>query len=852
MPRRLLSIAFFLSFLSCLEISAQEQTVINPERLEAAVHVEKMERSRQEGDTLIHNAAAYQVMQGADTESLISKMAGFSVSDSGVEAAGRTVAKVLLDGQEFFGNDVMTALRTVPADLVKQVEVIHKLSDNAQLSGVDDGEGYTVINVVTKRQKGNGTTAGRVYGNYGASDKTKVEGRSGNNYIVGGNISRFADKKTVNVIGMSNNISKFNFSTSDILSGTSGLGESAGKDFKVKPLSGISSVHSLGANYSDKKVNLSYFFSYVDNKNRPENEKFTMTSDPDRLQQTNTVTEQSTNSMTHRVTGKITFNPAKQHTLIFRPDLIFEKSEATSEQKTAYRYIYATKDPKFLRHQLYQSLSDKMLFRVTPSLNYRYSFKSKKRRSFSSQLKYQYYQNRGDYNTWQYKFKKLYTQYTPSEAYNTYIQQKDNHTGQHVATAQMTFTEPLTKRSLVSAQYYGSWSNTSTDNLVYIRDEQTQEFENSQRHSGVSKGIYFTNRISGRYNYAFKKFNVTFGAIYQHTMFRGAVTLPSVGHTFRQYSHFLYQLNASLPINKSNMLKIEAKSRTSNPSVSLMQDVVNMSSTSNVRAGNPALNPAYLHEAEVRYTYTDKKSGSTFSILANLTGSQNYFCDSLVIDSPDYEIMKDVKLGENNQFVKPINLSGYYKFYSKASYTIPIVLIRCNFNVNATVSMRQMPSMVNDLYVPVNNKWYQLGGRLDSNISKNIDFMLGYEARYTSNEYNGKYGLQQNNYIYQRIFGKMKWIFADDYTLSSAAQYRNMRSAENRYDDKVLLCDIFIGKKFLPSKSLEVSFGVNDLFNQNVKHYSHSVNATSITDSTSIGLGRYFSIQCIWNVRSAK
>ena len=134
--------------------SAQEETVINPERLEAAVHVEKMTRSTQKGDTLIHNAAAYQVMQDADSESLISKMAGIVVSDSGVEASGRDVAKILLDGQEFFGNDVLTALRTIPADMVKQVEIINKLSDNAQLSGIDDGEGYTVINIVTRRNKG--------------------------------------------------------------------------------------------------------------------------------------------------------------------------------------------------------------------------------------------------------------------------------------------------------------------------------------------------------------------------------------------------------------------------------------------------------------------------------------------------------------------------------------------------------------------------------------------------------------------------------------------------------------------------------------------------------------------------
>ena len=125
-------------------------------------------------------------------------------------------------------------------------------------------------------------------------------------------------------------------------------------------------------------------------------------------------------------------------------------------------------------------------------------------------------------------------------------------------------------------------------------------------------------------------------------------------------------------------------------------------------------------------------------------------------------------------------------------------------------------------------------------------------ARYTSNEYNGKYGLMQNNFYYHRIYGKLKWIFVRDFTLSTAAQYRNMVSLEKLYNDKVLLCDVFIGKKFLPSKSLELSVGINDLFNQNVLHYSHSVNATSTSNGTSIGLGRYFSVQCIWNVRSAK
>lgn len=168
-------VLLMISFLVCVYVTAQNRDVINPIKLEAAVHVDKMTRSLQQGDTLIHKANAYQVMQGADSEALLSKMAGVSVSDSGVEAGGREVARILLDGQEFFGNDVLTALRSIPADLVKQVEVINRLSDNAQLTGVDDGEGYTAINIVTKKKENKkGTLAGRVYGSYGQIGRAHV------------------------------------------------------------------------------------------------------------------------------------------------------------------------------------------------------------------------------------------------------------------------------------------------------------------------------------------------------------------------------------------------------------------------------------------------------------------------------------------------------------------------------------------------------------------------------------------------------------------------------------------------------------------------------------------------------
>ena len=101
------------------------------------------------GDTIVYNASAYKVMPDADTDELLAKMPGITVNGGSVEAQGETVQKILIDGREFFGNDVATAIKTLPAEAVKSVEVFDKLSDQAEFSGIDDGNSYKAINIVT-------------------------------------------------------------------------------------------------------------------------------------------------------------------------------------------------------------------------------------------------------------------------------------------------------------------------------------------------------------------------------------------------------------------------------------------------------------------------------------------------------------------------------------------------------------------------------------------------------------------------------------------------------------------------------------------------------------------------------
>ena len=158
--------------------------------------------------------------------------------------------------------------------------------------------------------------------------------------------------------------------------------------------------------------------------------------------------------------------------------------------------------------------------------------------------------------------------------------------------------------------------------------------------------------------------------------------------------------------------------------------------------------------------------------------------------------------------------------------------------------------MINDEIVPISRDWYQLAGRLDSNISKKIDFTVRYHFRYTLNDYNGKFGSVQNNFFTHRASAQLRWILPADFTFTGGFIFQQNVSTIGLYKDNIYLCDLFLGKRFLKSKRLEFNIGVNDLLNSSLKSYWHSISATGRSDGYNIGIGRYFSLQCIWHFRA--
>lgn len=796
-------------------------------------------RSTQNGDTLSYHADAYKVVLGANSESLLTKMPGISVSERGVEAHGRTVQKIMIDGEEFFGNDVLSALKNLPADMIEDVEVFNKLSDEAELTGVDDGRGYTAINIRSKPERRKGTF-GRLYAGYGFSDK----------YIAGGNINNFNSKCRLSVVGLANNISLHNFVTEDIVGATDEEGKNGHSNFVVKPMPGVSSVQSLGTNFNTSWLSGSYFFNRTDNSNVSVSQRENLNSG-NKVQLTDAEKDLTALNYNHRFSAKMKFNVGERHSFIIRPSLNIQDFSDFSEQRSLVRNRFGCDDIRFVHNRLSDNRNERLGINVSNTFNYRYRF-HKRGRSLSMSLLGNYYDNETDALNEQYTFRKPDMPLDPLLASSVSSQQNFRKTRKVMARTGVVYTEPLSRRFRMSWEYAFIYSRDEAAKTVFLRDNETGELSTTAdaRQSSENRGIYLTHKIGPRFQYAFRKTSITVGGAFQHMNFKGTNILPATGEVYKPYSNLTYEVVANLVINRQNTIRIDAKGRTVNPSANLLQDVVSLANLSRVSAGNPNLSPSYLHGFGIRYIHTDARRGSTVAVSLNYNGSGNYIGDSLVADQPDFIVTEGVKLGEGNLFVRPVNIGGYHRLHGKITYGFPVNPLRSNLNIQAQAVINVLPGIINGEYSPVHRNNYLVGASLASNISEDVDFRVSYTGEYVQGEFTTKAGKNNNDYFSHTVSGQLKWAFWKGVTFTGSLSYRQDKGISAPFNDRTLLCNLYLGKRIFRNRLGEISIGINDLFDDNSRRYAHTINSSGTNNIVNQGIERYVAFQLVWHLRN--
>jgi len=195
-------------------------------------------------------------------------------------------------------------------------------------------------------------------------------------------------------------------------------------------------------------------------------------------------------------------------------------------------------------------------------------------------------------------------------------------------------------------------------------------------------------------------------------------------------------------------------------------------------------------------------------VTLRFTASPNTIADSLVIDTPDFVIDDDgTRLGAGNQFVRPVNLAGYWNLRTTLNYGFPVRFLRSNLNLRAGVTTGRIPSIINGTRNLLHGNSCNAGLTLGSNISENIDFKIAYTGYYNISRNSSKVRTVDNDYV-------------------------------NHYLTAGL--NLMLG---------EVTVGVNDLFDRGGTSFRRTVTGTYIRNVTNLGLGRYFLMQFTYNLR---
>lgn len=172
--RRLLILSGLLAGLTTANGQDNESFVAGHVRLDEVLVKGYRPPVEQRGDTVVFNANAFRLPQGAYLEALVRRIPGLQY-DSKTQSIlynGYTISEIVLNGKEFFRGNRQMALENLPASFISQVKVYDKATEEEKATGVKTGEKHYVLDLTTRRQM-NGTviaSAEAGYGNQGKKD----------------------------------------------------------------------------------------------------------------------------------------------------------------------------------------------------------------------------------------------------------------------------------------------------------------------------------------------------------------------------------------------------------------------------------------------------------------------------------------------------------------------------------------------------------------------------------------------------------------------------------------------------------------------------------------------------------
>lgn len=636
-------------------------------------------------DTIEYNASSFKTTENDVLEDLLKKLPGVEVSEDGtVTANGQTISKITIDGKTFFLDDPQLASKNIPAKIIDKVKVVEKKSDQAEFTGIDDGNDETIIDLSIQKGMMNGLF-GNVMAGVGHDVRKQVTGSelsSGNGdwrYQGAGFMGRFTDKNQISVVLNGNNTNNrgFNDLSGSMMQGMRGGGGGMGRGSRGwGPGNGITTswMGGLNGNTSlfDGKMDLGGNYLYNNNETYVEEESKRITYLDDHNLIYNNKGSNTTNSDGHRFGVRLEHKFSENTSILFQPQVSFgngdfnevsdfstltEKSGVTSKtndgftSNTGSNNNWRTNGFFLFRQKLGKAGR-------TISFNAHYNFSGNETSGFN--------QSRTT----------TYDEFGVADSDSVINQRYNQNQDTKSLSGRLTYTEPLGKGFFVEANYEASWNRTSStkntfdsgvvsdfgrDNLIYNPvDEKINEVYSSEI---INR--YINQRIGANFVYQKDKLRAQAGMsanpTYTHNETSGYDTYDNHVLNWAPQAMLWYDIDDNTNVRGFYF------GRSQQPSVSQLMRVPDNTNPLSVSFGNMYLEPYFNHSFRSDFRHTNKKN--FLSVNAGLDGG--------IVKNP---IVNAQWYGTNGaQYSIPVNGKDSYNGSFRIMLNSPIA--KSNFSV---------------------------------------------------------------------------------------------------------------------------------------------------------------------------
>ena len=589
------------------------------------------------GDTLMFNTSAFRVPEGSMLEELIKKYPGVEIDEDGtIKINGKTVNRILMKGKDFFGTDKDMALKNISADVVDQVKFYDKKSDFSRVTGIDDGEEETVLDLQMKKGVSDGFFSNTDAG-YGTHDRFRVQNTT--NY--------YNDVSQYTLVLSANNLNDQGFS------------DGRGRGFRGGGGGGLATPRRAGFNfaYENSKLevggNVRANHRDANSKNWTSSETFMPQLGYNQFG--NSRSNNRTCSQGVNADFRLEWKPDTMTNIIFTPSVGYSVSDSWSRsvsatfnddpfkyielyEKTSYGDVYGVLDSVAINSSDNESMSNgsSLTARGNLQVNRRLS---KPGRNITFRGNFSYTDSRNK------NFSVNSVRFYQSTAGRTGDDRKRYSTTPSVNwnyNLRLSYTEPLMKNLFLQLSYSFNYSYNNSDRSTYIFDELTDYImtlssnyllpvlpENYERCLSDSLSRYSTYRtqkhdVQLMFRYVTDKMNLNAGVTYmpQHTelsyRYFGTDTL---------FQRNVYNISPNIRFryrwSKQTSLNINYRGSSSQPSMTDLLDITDDSDPLNITKGNPGLKPSFSNNVMVHFNTYNVDAQRGFNVYTNFNNTLN-------------------------------------------------------------------------------------------------------------------------------------------------------------------------------------------------------------------------------------